>query len=138
VAAHARDYATVVAVATDDAGTYTEYLLLYRWSTVDERMAALPDAAAGELRIECDGRVIDLAPIDPLPRKLLPRPELLQPEHAHAVVRAYRTDWATLRYLVASRTLLVRMPQETLDTPFGLWRDGRGALAEFVQVHPGQ
>jgi hypothetical protein len=138
VAAHARDYATVVAVVTDDAGTYNEYLLLYRWSTVDERFSSAPAAAAGALRVEADGRVIDLPPIEPLPQKLLPRSELLQPQHAHAIVHAYRTDWATLRYLAGCRALALRMPQERMDTPFSLWRDGRGALTELVQVHPGQ
>src|SRR5579864_5666129 len=34
VAAFARDYATVVAVEDDRSGEYTQYLLLYRWSTV--------------------------------------------------------------------------------------------------------
>src|SRR6202022_4406650 len=64
VAAHARDYATVVAVEVDHSGTYTEYLLLYRWSTVDRRMSPPPDAHAGELRILAEGRTIDLMPLE--------------------------------------------------------------------------
>ena len=44
VAAFARDYATLVAVEDDRSGTYTQYLLLYRWSTVDRRMSPLPGA----------------------------------------------------------------------------------------------
>jgi hypothetical protein len=138
VAAHGRDYATLVTVAVDNAGNYSEYLLLYRWSTVDERMSPAPDPAAGELRIEADGRVLDLKPIEPPPAALAPRPQLLQPEHTNAVAHAYRTDWGMVRYLAASRTLSLRMPQESLDTPFALWEDGRGALAEFATVHPGQ
>ena len=43
VAAHARDYATLVAVEIDQSGKYSEYLLLYRWSTVDRRMSPPPD-----------------------------------------------------------------------------------------------
>ena len=44
VAAHARDYATLVAVEDDRSGQYTQYLLLYRWSTVDRRMSPPPGA----------------------------------------------------------------------------------------------
>ena len=47
VAAHARDYATLVAVEIDNSGKYRTYLLLYRWSTVDRRMSAPPDPSAG-------------------------------------------------------------------------------------------
>src|SRR6202022_5114063 len=50
VAAHARDYATLVAVEVDHSGTYTDYLLLHRWSTVDTRMSAPPGPEAGEMR----------------------------------------------------------------------------------------
>ena len=37
LAAYARDYATVVAVEIDISGEYSDYLLVYRWSTVDRR-----------------------------------------------------------------------------------------------------
>src|SRR5271166_5733671 len=55
VAAHARDYATLVAVEVDASGTYNDYLLLYRWSTVDKRMAPPPEPTAADLRILADG-----------------------------------------------------------------------------------
>jgi hypothetical protein len=42
VAAHARDYATLVAAEIDRSGEYSDFLLLYRWSTVDRRMSAVP------------------------------------------------------------------------------------------------
>src|ERR1700721_2863548 len=64
VAAHARDYATLVAVEVDNSGKYSEYLLLYRWSTVDRRMSPPPDQSAGELKIFADGRAIDLQPLE--------------------------------------------------------------------------
>jgi hypothetical protein len=51
VAAYARDYATLVAVEVDHAGTFKNYLLLYRWSTVDKRMLPKPDPSAGALRL---------------------------------------------------------------------------------------
>src|ERR1039458_2140124 len=53
------------AVLVESSGKYNEYLLLYRWSTVDPRMSPAPDAHAGELKILADGRVSDLTPLGP-------------------------------------------------------------------------
>lgn len=133
VAAHARDYATLVAVEEDRSGEYNQYLLLYRWSTVDRRMSPPPGPEAGEMRILADGRPIDLTPLDRLPVSLKQRRALHVPDHGDAVPRAYRVDSSMLRYIAASRELTLRMPQEPLDTPFTVWEDGRGALMQFLQ-----
>jgi len=133
VAAHERDYATLVAVEIDQSGTYNEYLLLYRWSTVDRRMSPPPDPQEGELKILADGRVIDLKPLENMPVGLTRRRELHMPEHGDVVAHAYPVDVATLRFIAASRELSVRMPQESLDTPFAIWEDGRSALRRFLE-----
>jgi hypothetical protein len=133
VAAHARDYATLVAVEDDRSGEYTDYLLLYRWSTVDRRMSPPPAAEAGALRILADGRAIDLKPLDRLPVGLNKRRELHLPEHGDVTAHAYRVDVSLLHFLATSRELSLRMPQEPLDTPFGLWDDGRPALDQFLR-----
>jgi hypothetical protein len=133
VTAHARDYATLVAVEIDISGEYGQYLLLYRWSTVDRRMSPPPSADAGELRIYVDGRTIDLTPLARMPVDLLQRRGLHVPDHGDVVAHAYRVDVATLHFLATSHELTVRMPQEPLDTPFTLFEDGRGALALFLQ-----
>jgi hypothetical protein len=133
VAAHARDYATMVAVEIDQSGKYSEYLLLYRWSTVDRRMSPPPDLDAGELKILADGRVIDLMPLEQVPIGLSRRRELHLPEHGDVITHAYPIDVSILRFIAASRELTVRMPQESLDTPFAVWEDGRSALAQFLQ-----
>jgi len=132
VAAHARDYATLVAVEIDQSGNSNEYLLLYRWSTVDRRMSPPPDLEAGELKILADGRVIDLKPLEEVPIGLSRRRELHLPEHGDVVTHAYRIDVPTLRYIATSREITVRMPQESLDTPFVIWEDGRSALGQFL------
>jgi hypothetical protein len=132
VAAHTRDYATLVAVAVDESGTFSEYLLLHRWSTVDRRMLPAPNPNAGELRILGEGRTIDLAPLEQVPLTLSSRPELHGPKHGDAITRAYKVDLPTLHFIAACRALIVRMPQEPLDTPFALWRDGRASLTQFV------
>jgi hypothetical protein len=133
VAAHSRDYATLVAVENDRSGEYVQYLLLYRWSTVDRRMSPPPGADEGELRILADGRTIDLKPLERPPTSLAQRRALHVPEHGDIVYRSYRVDSATLHFIAASREISVRMPQEQLDTPFTLWEDGRGALAQFLE-----
>jgi len=133
VSAHARDYATLVAVEDDRSGQYTQYLLLYRWSTVDRRMSSPPGPDEGEIKILADGRTIDLHPLERPPTSLAQRQALHVPEHGDLVYRAYRVDSAMLHYIADSRELTVRMPQESLDTPFTVWEDGRGSLTEFLQ-----
>ncbi len=136
VAAHARDYATVVAIEVDRSGTYDSYLLLYRWSTVDRRVSPPPDRNAGLLRILADGRVLELSPLPELPVALANRSALLVPDHADVIARAYTIDPGTLHFLASSAQLALRMPQEALDQPFALWEDGRAALLEFT-ARPG-
>ena len=132
VAAFARDYATLVAIDVDLSGRDVEYLLLYRWSTVDPRMSPPPGPNEGELRVFADGRLIDLRPLARLPVSLS-RPRLLHvPDHGAVIAYAYEVGPGTLRYIASSRDLRLRMPQEPLDLPFTLWADGRGALAKFA------
>jgi hypothetical protein len=133
VAAHARDYATLVGAELDESGKYSDFLLLYRWSTVDRRMSAPPGPDAGKLRILAEGRAIELAPLDRLPVSLSHRRELHVPERADVVARAYRIDVATLRFIADARDIVVFMPEETLGTPFRMWEDGRRSLQQFLQ-----
>jgi hypothetical protein len=131
VAAHVRDYATLVAVEVDASGTYNDYLLLYRWSTVDKRMSAPPDPSEGKLRVLADGRVIDLPPLERAPVGVSRRRVMHLPEHGDATIHAYVIDVATLRFIAASREISLQLPQEPLPTWFKLWEDGRAALQQF-------
>jgi hypothetical protein len=133
VAAHARDYATLVAVEIDISGDYGDYLLLYRWSTVDRRMLPPPDPAGGAMRIVADGRVFNFTPVDRLPVNFAQRRELHMPKHDDVIPRGYKVDAETLRFLATSQELTLRMPQEPLDLPFRLFEDGRRALLEFLK-----
>lgn len=133
VAAHARDYLTLVAVEEDRSGDYSQYLLLYRWSTVDLRMSQPPSPGAGAIHMLVDGRPIDLLPLGSIPIGLTQRRIFDGPAHSDAVPSAYRVDVATLHFIAISRDLTVRMPQETLDIPFTLWEDGRAALNQFLK-----
>jgi hypothetical protein len=131
VAAHARDYATLVAVEVDASGTSHDYLLLYRWSTVDRRMAPPPAPDAAQLRILADGRVIDLTPLERVPVGTSRRRVMHVPVHGDVAVHAYAVEVSTLAFVAASRDVSVQLPQEPLPTPFKLWEDGREALAQF-------
>jgi hypothetical protein len=134
VAAHARDYATLVAVELDVAGNYSDYLLLYRWSTVDKRMSPPPAASGGELQIEADGRNLVLLPLARLPLDVAGRSGLYYPQHADVVTFGYKIEVATLRFIALSQHITVRLPRESLDLPFSLWEDGRASLAQFVRA----
>jgi hypothetical protein len=138
IAAYARDYVMLRAVAINESGRYSEYLLLHRWSTVDRRMLPRADPNAGELRVLADGRTIELVPLERVPITLSSREELHVPNHGDVITHAYVIDLPTLRYIAASRVLAVRLPQEVLDIPFGLWHDGRSDLNEFVVAQGGR
>ncbi len=133
VAAYAHDYATLVAIEVDHSGTFKNYLLLYRWSTVDSRMLPRPRPNEGAMRLLSDGRELNLEPLESLPVQVASERDLHVPHHGAALMRAYATDPATLRFIAASGTLTLQMPQESLDTPFTIWEDGRPALSEFVR-----
>jgi hypothetical protein len=133
LAAHARDYATAVAVEIDISGDYSDYLLVYRWSTVDRRMLPPPDPATGALRIVADGRVFDFKPLDKLPVNFAQRRELHMPKRDDVVPRGYKVNAETLHFIATSEDLTLRMPQEPFDAPFKMFEDGRRALLEFLK-----
>jgi hypothetical protein len=133
LAAYARDYATMVAVEIDISGEYSDYLLVYRWSTVDRRMLPPPDPAGGALRIVADGRIFDFRPIDKLPVNFAQRRELHIPKHDDVVPRGYKVDAEILHFIATSEDLTLRMPQEPFDASFKLFEDGRRALLEFLK-----
>ncbi|NNM61482.1 MAG: hypothetical protein HKM03_04875 [Steroidobacteraceae bacterium] len=132
VAAFAHDFATLVAIEIDVSGTDRDYLLLYRWSTVDPRLSAPPGPDQGELRILADGRELDLKPRRHLPVSLKYRSLLHVPNHGDVVAYAYRVSLRDLRDIAASRYLQLRMPQQRPRLPFSLWADARRALARFA------
>jgi hypothetical protein len=133
VAAYARDYATLVAIEVDQSGTFKDYLLLYRWSTVDSRMLSRPQSNEGAMRLLSEGRELNLEPLESLPVNVVSDRELHVPHHGAALMRAYAIDLATLRFIAASRALTLQMPQESLNAPFTIWEDGRPALNRFVR-----
>jgi len=125
---------TLVAAEKDEAGKYTELLLLYRWtlSAHGDAHAPLP-RDAGRLQIDVDGRAIELQPLSQLPIAASELKNLFPPTAGDYVSYAYRTEFATMQQIASSHDLSVHLPQETPDLAFSLWRDGRPALAELLK-----
>jgi hypothetical protein len=128
-----QDFLTLVAIQKDDAGKYTELLLLYRWSAYFGPVSSSPEDRAGKLLIDVDGHSIELRPLPRLPAGLPKPKDLYVPETTEAAMRAYVTDLDTMRLIATSHGLTLRLPQESPSDPFMLWRDSRPALAQFVK-----
>ena len=82
--------------------------------------------------IRADERDIALQPLEQIPIDLSAREQLFMP-YAHAITRAYATDFATMRLIASSHNLSLRLPQEPVEAAFPLWRDGRAALEQFLK-----
>jgi hypothetical protein len=128
--ASGHDYVTLVALENDNAGKYTDLLLMYRWS-----ISVPPPSkeSAGRLLIQADGHAIELRPLERIPIDLSRPKELFLPENVDAVVHAYAIDFETMRMIAMSHDLTVSLPDEPADAAFWLWRDGRPALAQLVK-----
>ena len=135
VAAHTRDYVTLVGTEEDRSGRYTAWLVAHRWSTVDPRMGGQSDASAS-LHVIADDREFTLQRTDP-PPGFLKRGDLLFAPHAAAAhPDAYPVDDATLRYIAGASRLLVRVGESDPLPPYALWDDGREALLQLVELVP--
>jgi hypothetical protein len=133
VSSSARDYVSLVAIEKDVAGHYTQFLLLYRWSVVFRGEAPEAVASVGPALIRSDEREIALKPLAQLPVNISQREQYLEPLDFGVAVAAYTVDFSTLRSIAASRELGLSLPQDLPDASFMLLRDGRPALAQFVQ-----
>jgi hypothetical protein len=128
-----KDFLTLVAIQKDDAGKYTQLLLLYRWSAYFAPVSSSPADRGDELLIDIDGHSIELQPLHGLTADL-PRPkDLFVPATTEATMRAYVTDLETMRLIATSHELTLRLPQVSQSDPFLLWQDSRPALAQFVK-----
>jgi hypothetical protein len=130
----ARDYVTLVAAEQDNAGKYTQLLLMYRWSRSFGGQALQPEQNAGTLVVVADGREIVMEPLERVPIDLAHTKDLFLPASDLTVTYAYLTNFETMRAIAGSHELLVRLPKEheAPGTPFSLWEDGRAALTQLV------
>jgi hypothetical protein len=126
-------YLTLVAIQKDDAGKYSDLLLLYRWSVLYGAASSSPQENGAELQIEIDGHSIDLQPLPQLPAGLPSPKDLYVPDTSAAALSAYVTDLETMRLIATSHELTVTLPRDSVSGPFEIRGDGRPALVEFVK-----
>jgi hypothetical protein len=125
------EYVTLVALEKDNAGKYTQLLLMYRWSVSFKGPLSPPPENAGRLIIHCDDRDLELQPLEQIPVDLSLK-ALMVPDGAYVRKYAYLTDFDTLRQIASSHELSVRLPQEDDSMTMALSRDGRHALSQLV------
>ena len=62
LAAHARDYLTIVPVDVNRMGKHEQYFYCMDWSTIDKRALAEPSSGGRRWQLVADGRAIPLTP----------------------------------------------------------------------------
>jgi hypothetical protein len=136
VAAHARDYLTLVPVERNAAGRYSLALVVHRWSTVDARVAAPVAGPPPALVFVVDGRDLRLAPAPVLPREFAGGDgRLWEPADTWRTTYAYPVDRSAFELLAGSRELYAYFDEPSEGAvlgPWHDWRDGREALARFL------
>jgi hypothetical protein len=134
LAAHARDYVTLAAVAIDRNGHVSYLVVGYFWSTVSPHRRADPLPAPTTLALQADDRRIELArsPLSAHDLGLGGAPVHPPPGDATPAL-FYPTDLATLRFIAAANRLRVLDASEATPAGYALWDDERVALRTFVQ-----
>lgn len=133
VAANARDYVTLAAVAVDRNGRMSYVLVAYFWSTVDPRMRsdALPNPAP--LVVLADDRRIELSLSGHSAHEAGIGVPVLPPPGPAVTPNLYPIDPGTLRSIAESRQLSLITETNITSIPYQLWDDRRGALRAFLK-----
>ena len=134
LAAHARDYVTLAAVAIDRNGHVSYLLVGYFWSNVTPHLRPDSLPAPSTLALQADDRRIELARSPTSAHDLgLGSAPVHPPPGDAAPPLMYPTDLATLRFLAAARHVRVLSASEATPGGYTLWNDERAALRAFVQ-----
>jgi hypothetical protein len=133
LAAHARDYVTLAAVAVNRNRKVSYVLLAYFWSTVAPHLR--PDAlpSPDTLLLQADDRRIELRRSPQTARDAGISQSVHPPPGTATQPLVYPTDLPTLRFLAEARRLKVLSDSDATPTGFVLWDDEREALRAFVQ-----
>jgi hypothetical protein len=131
-AANARDYATLVAVREDRSGKYSDWLIVYRWSTVDLRFGGSAGHTPGALHLIADDRDFALQAGTPSPSLLRRRDGLFAPPNQDAVSTWYAVNAEDIRYVASAQTVSLRYSDDAYPIAYSLWKDGRPALRDWL------
>jgi hypothetical protein len=138
LAANSRDYVSLTAVEVDRSGQQSIYLIGYIWSTIDRRGPGKDlRKPRQDVELLADARPIALQADADYPADLTDDARLSSPGKKYVARLAFRVTVEELRFVAASRLLLVRMRDESAEEAddadvYTLWRDGRESLRAFV------
>lgn len=135
LAAKSRDYIALYAVETNIAGKLRHHLAVFFWSTVPGREGFAGVAPQLVLRIE--DRQLTLEPLGQTPRDVGISKWPLDPPGRGAQLVIYETDMGLLRHLAHASSCQARIsddPTTPVDVWFEVWRDGRAAFNDFVNL----
>jgi hypothetical protein len=141
LAANSRDYVSLTAAEVDRSGQPSVYLIGYIWSTIDRRGPAKNLSKPHKyLELLADARPIALKADADYPADLTDDARLSSPGSNKYLARlAFRVTIEELRFAADSRSLLVRMRDESAAEGddadvYTLWQDGRESLRAFVEL----
>jgi hypothetical protein len=128
LAAHARDYVTLVGASVNRSGTVDYFMFAYFWSTVDRRDAKVESPPDGEFTIAADDRRILPHLVGHSTQDAGVGSAVRAPPGHRWSLNVYKTDLATLRYLAESRHLAAITGPAQEPITYDLWEDQRPAL----------
>jgi hypothetical protein len=138
LAANSRDYVSLTAVEVDRSGQQSVYLIGYIWSTIDRRGPGKDLRKPRKyLELLADARPIVLKADADYPADLMDDARLSSPGKKYVARLAFRVTLEELRFAAGSRSLFVRMRDESAEDGddadvYALWQDGRESLQAFV------
>ena len=135
LAAKSRDYIALYAVETNIAGKLRHHLAVFFWSTVPGREGFA--GVAPQLILRVDDRQLMLKPLGQTPRDVGISKWPLDPPGRGAQLVIYEVDTGLLRQLAHASSCQARIsddPITPVDVWFEVWRDGRAAFNDFVNL----
>lgn len=135
IAAHARDYLTLVAAERNAAGQKQLILLVHRWSTIDRRVVSDSNLDRQELVLIADGRDVKLIPLTSiLPTEFTQSEKLWRPPVTEAATTAYRLDRQLLLFLASSAKISAFYSSSDIQLGYTIWQYDRAALQRFIDA----
>ena len=132
LAAHARDYVTLVGASVNRSGTVDYFMFAYFWSTVDRRDSEGGPAPEDEFTIAADDRRIHPHLEGHSTQDAGVGTAVRAPPGHRWALNVYKTDIATLRYMAEARHLSVGLGPAREPISYDLWDDQRPALRALV------
>jgi hypothetical protein len=128
LAAHARDYFTIVAVDVNRMGTHEQYFYCMDWSTIDKRAVREPTADGRQYRLVADGRAIPLTPTSKSLREIgvVERPIEHQAKTTSVLLVPMERD--VIEYVAQARTLRILLDDAGTSFRYDLWSGDPGSL----------